>query len=248
MFRALVAVASVTVLIAAVVALAPAGLVNPAIERASLGNVRLAETEGTLWNGRGVLAVASAAHVPVAWRLDFWPLMRGRADVAFVAPTPAGSAPRAQIVAQSGAVAVRALDATLPAELVAVLATRAGLKLTGAVRVTTPALEWSPTSFNGGARFEWTDAQFAIANDAGIRLGNVRANLAATGDRLTGPVTNEGGDFDLRGTLSLSTTGMPEATLTATPRTGEAAQTRSLVVMARPDHNGWNVDYRVGPR
>jgi hypothetical protein len=248
MFRALVVVAAIAVLVAAAVAIAPASVVNPPIERASAANVSLAEADGTVWNGHGILAIGNAARIPVAWRLDAWPLLWGEARVALVAPTPAGGAPRAELVARSGAVSIRALDATLPAELVAAVAVRAGVKLSGAVRVTAPALAWTRTSFNGGARVEWADAQFAISNEATIRLGKVTADLAAAGDRLTGPVTNEGGDFDVRGTVSLLASGMPETALTMTPRAGNPAPTRSLTVTVRPDRNGWNVDYRVGPR
>jgi hypothetical protein len=248
MFRALVVVAAIAVLVAAAVAIAPASLVNPSIERASGGNVSLAETDGTVWNGRGILAVGNAARIPVAWRLEAWPLLQGEARIALVAPTPAGGAPRAELVVRAGDVSVRAVDATLPAELVAAVAARAGVKLAGAVHVTSPALEWTRTAFNGGARLEWADAQFAIANDAAIRLGKVTGELAAAGDRLTGPVTNEGGDFDVRGTVSLLTSGIPETALTMTPRAGNPAQTRSLTVTARPDRNGWNVNYQAGSR
>jgi hypothetical protein len=248
MFRALVVVAAIAVLVAAAVAIAPASLVNPSIERASGGNVSLAEADGTVWNGRGILAVANAARIPVAWRLEAWPLLLGEARVALVAPTPAGGAPRAELLARSGAIGVRALDATLPAELVAAVAVRAGVKLTGALHVMTPALEWTRRAFNGGARVEWADAQFAISNDAAIRLGKVTADLAAAGDRLSGPVTNEGGDFDVRGTVTLLASGIPETALTMTPRVGNSGQTRSLTVTARPDQNGWNVNYQVGSR
>jgi len=249
MLRALVLLACVAVLLAATAALAPATLVNPLLENASRGNLSLAEADGTVWNGRGILDVHSVARIPLAWRLDPLPLLKGEAHVTLVPPTPPGSrAPRADIVARSDAIAVHTLDAALPAELAAALSPRAGVKLSGIVRVTSPALEWTRTSLAGGARVDWNDAQFAIANDAGIRLGNVTANLAAAGDRLAGPVTNEGGDFDVRGTVSLRATGMPDTTLTMTPRTGDPAQTRSLTVSAKPDNSGWNVDFRVGPR
>ena len=248
MLRALVFVACVAVLLAAAAALAPAALMNPRLADASRGNLSLAEAEGTIWNGRGILDVRTAAHIPLTWRLEALPLLQGEAHVTLIPPTPPGSAPRADIVAGRGAIAVHELDAMLPVELVAALFPRAGVKLSGVVRITSPALEWTRTSFAGGARLDWSDAQFAIANDAGIRLGNVTANLTAAGDRLTGPVTNEGGDFEVRGTVSLLPTGMPETTLTMTPRAGDPAQTRSLAVHARPDGSGWNVDFRVGPR
>lgn len=248
MFRLFVFVACVAVLLASTAALAPATLMNPLLENASRGKLSLAEAEGTLWNGRGILGVSTAAHLPVAWRFDPWPLLKGEAHVTLVPPTPLGNAPRADILARPGAITVQTVDATLPAEVVTALTTPAVVKLAGVVHVTSPSLEWTRTSLAGSARLDWIDAQFAISNDAGIRLGNVTANLTAAGDQLTGPVTNEGGDFDVRGTVSLRTTGVPEAMLTMTPRTGDPAQARSLSVNARPDGSGLNVQFRAGPR
>src|SRR4029077_3236263 len=116
----------------------PATLVNPLLENASRGNLSLAEAEGTVWNGRGTLDVRTAARIPLAWRLDPLPLVKGEAHVTLVPPTPPGSAPRADVVARSGAIAVHAVDATLPAELLTALSARAGVKLSGVVRVTSP--------------------------------------------------------------------------------------------------------------
>ena len=97
----------------------------------------------------------------------------------------------------------------LPAGIVEGLASRSGLRITGDARVTTPSLDWTPAAFVGGARIDWQDAQFAISADPTIRLGTVNATLAADGDRLTGPMTNDGGAFEVRGTLSLTTNGTP---------------------------------------
>ena len=247
MRRTLVFLVAIAVLVAAAVALAPAAILGVAVERLGRGAVTLAETDGTVWRGRGTLSVGTALRLPLAWRIDPLPLVQGEARIAIVPPA-AGDAPHAEIAARTGAVVVRALDLVLPAEAVATVAPRAGVRLQGELRVTSPSLEWTPTAFGGGARVEWRDARFAIANDVAIRLGAVSANLVAAGDRLAGPVTNEGGDFDVRGTVSLRTTGMPDVAVTMTPREGDPAQARSLTVVARPDGPGWNVDYRVGPR
>jgi hypothetical protein len=247
MRRTLVLLVAIVVLVAAGAALAPAAILGVAVERLSGSAATLAETEGTVWRGRGTLSVRTALRVPLAWRIDPLPLVHGEARIAILSPA-AGDAPHADVSARAGAVVVRALDLALPAEALGAVAPRAGVRLQGELRVTSPSLQWTPTAFGGGARVEWRDARFAIANDVAIRLGAVSANLAAAGDRLTGPVTNEGGDFDLRGTASLRANGSPDVALTITPREGDPAQARSLSVVARPDGAGWNVDYRVGPR
>ena len=56
--------------------LAPATLLDTRIAGATGGMVRLADTAGTLWNGRGSL-VAKTTRIPIAWRVDCWPLLRG---------------------------------------------------------------------------------------------------------------------------------------------------------------------------
>jgi len=74
----------------------------------------------------------------------------------------------------------------------------------------------------------------------------VNASLAATSGSLAGPVTNEGGTFDVRGTLSVLPSGAPNLALTMTPRAGDSTQARTLLIAAAPDGR-WNVEFRLGP-
>lgn len=247
MRRALVFLVAIVIVVGAVVALAPATIVSHVVESLTKGSLMLAETEGTVWRGRGTVGASPALRIPLAWRIAPLSLLQGEAHIAIVPPS-AGNTPRADIAARTGAVTLRALDITLPAEAVAALAPRSGVRLGGELHVTAPSLQWTRASFGGNARVEWSDAQFAISNDAAIRLGTVIADLAAAGDRLAGPVTNAGGDFDVRGTVSLRPAGLPDVALTMTPREGDPAQTRSLALTARPDGSSWNVEYRAGPR
>ncbi len=247
MRRALVVVVAIVVVLAAIVALAPAALVGVVAERLSRGAVSIAEAEGTVWHGRGTLAVRGALRVPLEWRLDPLALARGEARMSVAPPVPALPGPRAEVSARPDAVTVRALNVAFPADAISALAPRAGVRLEGELRVSSPSLEWTPSSFGGGVAVRWNNARFAIANEATISLGNVGANLVAAGDRLAGPVANEGGDFDVRGTVSLATSGAPDLALTMSPRGGDASQARSLRVAARPD-GGWSVEYRPGPQ
>jgi hypothetical protein len=248
MRRALVILAALIVVVTAVVALAPAAIVSVAIERIPGDAVALAETQGTVWRGRGTLAVRRTLRVPLAWRLEALPLARGEARITITPPAGA-AAPRAEISARRDVVALRGLEVSVPAETIAALVLRAGVRLEGELEVTAPSLEWTRTAFAGGAVVRWRDARFAIANEPAMALGNVSADLAAAGDRLAGPVTNEGGDFDVRGTVSLGAArGAPDVALTLTPRDGSAAQARSLRLSALADGSGWNVEYRAVPR
>jgi hypothetical protein len=247
MRRALLILISLVAFAAIVVTLAPASLAGAALERISEGTVALAEAEGTLWRGRGTVIAARVARVSVAWSIEPWPLLRGELRLHVSPPVASGNSPRAQIVAHRDSVSMRDVDVMLPARLVEGLAPRSGIRMTGDVRVTTPSLDWTPAAFLGGARIDWQDAQFAISVDPAIRLGTVNATLAALGDRLTGPITNDGGTFDVRGTGSIATNVAPSLSLVMTPRAGgDAAQSRTLTIAGDADGR-WNVEFRMGP-
>jgi general secretion pathway protein N len=247
MRRGLLILISLVAFVAIVVTIAPASLAGVALERISEGRVALAEAEGTLWRGRGTLTAARVARVPVAWSIEPWPLLRGELRLQLSPPVAIGNSPRAQIVAHGDTVSMRDVDVTLPARLVEGLAPRSGIRMIGDVRITTPSLDWTSVAFLGGARLDWQDAQFAISVDPAIRLGTVNAVLAAAGDRLGGPITNDGGTFDVRGTGSIATNGAPGLSLVMTPRAGgDAAQARTLTIAAAPDGR-WNVEFRMGP-
>ena len=79
--------------------------------------VRLADADGTVWRGRGTL-VAAATRIPVAWDVDLWPLLRGigaRAD----SPGSGATTPRATIALHGNGIALRDVDVTVPAGVVA---------------------------------------------------------------------------------------------------------------------------------
>jgi hypothetical protein len=246
MRRALLSLVSIVAFAAIVVALAPASLASVALERLTGDAVALAEAEGTFWRGRGTVTAARVARIPVAWSIEPWPLLRGELRLRVFPPGAVAQSPRAEIVARRDAVSTRDVDVTLPARLVEAMAPRSGIRIGGDVRLTTPSLDWTSAAFAGGARIDWQDANFAISVDPPIRLGTVSAPLASANDRLTGPVTNEGGAFDVRGTLSLATSGAPSLALAMTPRAGNSAQVRALAITPSPGGR-WNVDFRVGP-
>ena len=70
--------------------------------------------------------------------------------------------------------------------------------------------------------------------------------LNAARHRLSRPLPNEGGAFDVRGTVGLTSHGVPSVTVAMTPRGGDPAQARNFAVGTDATGN-WNVQYRVGP-
>jgi hypothetical protein len=228
-----------------VAATAPASLAGVVLARISGGTLSLAAADGTVWRGRGVLMAASTLRIPVAWSMEPWPLLRGELRLRIAAPDATGIAPSAAIAARQDAVGVRELDVNLPAEIVEALGPRSGIRPGGTVRVTSPALDWTPGQFAGSARIDWQDARLALSEDSAIGLGNVNATLTAAGDRLSGPVINTGGEFDVRGTLSLAANGATVLSVAMMPRGGDRTRSRTLSLTGSPGGAGWKVDFRM---
>jgi len=245
-------VVGVALLIAvALVWLAPATLVATRLDHATAGAVTLANAEGTLWNARGSL-VAGGIAVPAAWALDPWPLARGelRIHVAPFGGEPTG-APRGEITIGAQQTALRNIDLTVPAAwLAGVAGNRVPWRPAGNVTLTIPALEWSPPGSHGEARVVWRGAQIAGASEgASMDLGTVTTTITASGDRLSGPIANAGGNVDIRGDIAARAGGDVAITATLTPRRADdAALARALAAIGTPDGEGWRVSWRAAWR
>jgi hypothetical protein len=247
MRRALLLVAAVAIVACAFALFAPATLADAWLERASGGAVVLADAAGTLWRGRGTL-VAGEGRLPIGWALDPWPLLRGEVRFSLLPFDEAGGTPGGAVTLRDRAISVRALELVLPARALTSLAPRSGVRVLGEVHVSSPSLDWTPAAFDGGVRLEWRDARFAFAAEPPIALGTVTAALSAGSGPLAGPLTNEGGDLGVRGTIAVAPSGAPDVSVTMTPRTGDATQTHTLSIVRSANGTGWRVDYRAGGR
>lgn len=95
MLRAIAyAVVALLAALATVAALAPAQWMAAAVRGVSNGQVDLADTEGTLWSGRGIVVVgterdAARASIsePFSWKLAPWPLLAGVIDLTLSHPS-----------------------------------------------------------------------------------------------------------------------------------------------------------------
>jgi len=247
--RALVLVVAVAAATAiGALCLAPAALVDSRVAQMTGGTLRVAAAEGTIWRARGVL-VARGMRMPVAWRIDPWPLMRGELRL-HVMPDAGGmtGSPRADIAVSGDHAALRDVDVMVPASLIVPDSGPAAMwVVAGDVGVTTAAMDWTPTAVRGDARLHWRGARLVLADGiAPLDLGDLRAALTANGDRLAGPVSNDGGDFAIRGEITFRANEAVALSLRLTPRGPvDATLARALSAFGTGGSEGWRIDWRV---
>ena len=150
---------------AALVALAPATLIDARLQSASEGRLRLAEASGSLWSGAGWIEVRDAqgkAGVArrLAWRMQPGPLLRARL-VALVTleqaarPFPVSlSLARLEIADAAVQLPAAALGLGVPA--------LAPLRLSGDVLVSIAQLSLERGGVHGDATLQWRAAGSAL--------------------------------------------------------------------------------------
>jgi len=246
--RALVLLAIVALAVAIAAAwLAPAALLDARIARATDGVLRLADAGGTLRHGHGNM-IAGATRIPIAWDVEFRPLLRGVLRVRLVSGTGAAT-PRATIAVGTNTFTFHDVDVTLPAEaFAATLARTAVGSVAGEIQLKAEDIEWAPDSSRGEARIIWRAARIAFAGSTEpLDLGDVQTEATANGSVLSGPLRNEGGDLALRGEWTMRVHDSLQLALHVTPRRpGPSDLERTLSAIGTADASGWRIDWR-GP-
>lgn len=243
-----VVVAVAAAAVAAAAWLAPATLADVEVARMTGGRLRLAAAEGTLWRGRAHV-VAGTAAMPVAWRLDPWPLLRGEARFR-VQPFAdgAGRRPRASVAIDGARVSLRDVDVALPAAAIGpALHPGAFPAAAGELAATSSTIEWEPAAVRGAAQLRWRHAQLVSADGVTpIDLGDVSAVLDADGRELAGPVSNEGGDVAVRGRIAVRAGDAIGVAVALTPRAVPGpALARALSAIATADGSAWRIEARI---
>jgi len=244
--RAVVLLALVAIAVGVAAAwLAPAALLDWRIARATGGVLRLAEAGGTLRDGHGTV-VAGMSQIPIAWHVEFRPLLRGVLRVQVGSGTGAAT-PRATIAVGTDTLALHDVDVTLPAEiLAATLGQRTAGAVTGDVDFKADAIEWAAGSGRGKARVIWRAAGVVLPGSAlPLDLGSVQTEATADGSVLSGPLRNEGGDVALRGEWTMRVHESAQLALHVTPRRhGLSDLDRMLSALGTRDGDGWRIDWR----
>jgi general secretion pathway protein N len=185
---------------AALIAFAPATLVDARLERASGGRLRLAEAQGSLWSGAGWIEIRDAhgrAGVAkrLAWRVLPGALLRAR----LVAEVALDQAARPFPVTLSlSRIEIADAGISVPAAVLGLGMPRiAPLRLTGDVLVDIPHLSIERGRMDGAATLKWRAAGSALTpisplGDYEVRFKAVGPAVHAALRTLEGPLQLEG--------------------------------------------------------
>lgn len=227
------------VMIAVLALQAPASWFVHRLTQAAGGSVQVLDPEGTVWNGRGILASPDGRwKIPVGWHLRAAPLLRGDVELE-LEPQQGIDTPRGTIRLSRSGFSTRGLVLDAPATILdSAFSGRAPAAFGGSLRVEARELDVEGSTGHGGMTVRWERARLGAADGTSIGLGTVSATFVPRDGMLAGAIRNEGGDVAIDGTTTLSAGGITlDATLA--PRAGASeAAARVLAQLGPPDANG----------
>jgi len=211
-------------LLAALAAFAPAALLDARLDAQTQGRLRLADTAGTVWDGRGVVTNEQRTwYFPARWRIDPIALLRGDASLTLQA-AEGSDLPRGAVAWRNAMLTLDGIALTLPAgALNGTLASGNAIAFGGDIAFDSAHLRWSGTEGDGGATARWSGAR--VAGNAGtVALGTVSLTFVPRGGRIQGRIENSGGDVRIDGETAFGNAGFDvNATLSPLPSTAPAA-------------------------
>jgi len=204
---ALVAV-GVGVCAIAVVAMAPATLIDAGLSSSSQGRVRLADARGTLWSGAGQIEFRNAlGHAGVSrgltWHVAPAALLRGRLVYEVALERSTQPFP---VTISASRIEVTNAEVNLPAAALGLgMPKLAPLGLTGDVLIRVASLAVARDGMNGNATLRWSDAGSALTpvsplGDYEVRLDGEGVTLHAYLRTIEGPLRLDGQGSWKRGT------------------------------------------------
>ncbi|MEO8346568.1 MAG: type II secretion system protein N [Betaproteobacteria bacterium] len=220
-------VAALMLLVAAT-CFVPAALLDARLDTATKGQLRLADTAGTIWRGRGIVVGQQRTwSLPVEWTLDPGSLIKGEVVVALHGGDGA-DLPRGTLAWRHGTLTLDDFSLTLPAAAFdSALAAGSTVAVGGQLTVVAPHFGLTGDKGEGSASARWTGAR--IAGNAGtLALGTVTVDFTPRDGSVGGRIANRGGDVRVEGELTLGLAGSTaNVTLTPLPATPPAI-TRAL--------------------
>ncbi|MEO8536249.1 MAG: type II secretion system protein N [Betaproteobacteria bacterium] len=238
--RALIYTTVGALLLAGAAALfAPASLLDGPLAARTDGRLRLVDTRGLWWKGRGVVAAATgSARLPVAWRLDAIALAQGH--VRIVVGDGDNGSPRGTVVVHRDGLGIDRLHARVPASFASALAPPLrALSPGGMLVVDAQHLDVMPQRTTGALDAQWIGASIATG-PLTASLGTVSFALSSIADGVSGTVRNDGGDVSIDGVITGSGRRV-EAALTLKANPGASDGLRALLPLLGPTDNAGNV-------
>ena len=150
----------------ALIVLAPATLLDIALERSSAGRLRLAEAQGTLWSGSGRLEIRDARQrigvgKRLTWRMAPTSLLRGQLTLEVQTDS---SAPHFPVTISLSSVEIAQADMALPAAALGLIVRElAPLDLTGDLLLHVKHLKIDRQQIDADATLQWTSASSALS-------------------------------------------------------------------------------------
>ena len=171
-----VLVAFPLLVVAAAAAFAPATLLDSRLDAATLGQLRLTNAEGSVWNGKGRVTNAQRTwSLPIAWKVAPLEFARGGIAVA-LRDTGHGGASRGNFVWRDGTLIAEGVALSVPSSAVSgAMAADNIVVLGGTLLLDASHFGWSGSGGDGAAMVRWSDARMA-GNAGTISLGTVTAN------------------------------------------------------------------------
>jgi general secretion pathway protein N len=247
---------AVLAVVAALIAQAPASLLDARLASLSGGQVRIAQAEGTLWQGSGELTLpAGGVRRSVSWRIEAWPLLRG--ELRGQLGRDADAQRSASFDARAGRLELRGLELGMPMEaLLRALGAPALVNDAGGeVSLKVERLLRTADALEARVALQWRQASLPIEpGGARIALGEVRAELSGLGHEIPGTIENSGGEIAIRGTLAAGADGSLRVEADLRPRADierdhAAAIAAALGLIGSPDgRGGYRVAWATGGR
>lgn len=186
--------------ILALIATAPATLVDAGLQRASDGKLRLTEAQGTLWSGSGLIEIRDASGRIGLAKLLAWQFRPGsalRARLGYQVEFGQESIPFPVTIFWSR-IEFKQADIRLPAAALSIgIPKLAALDLTGDVNLHVTSLSLGRYSVLGNATLQWLTAGSALSpvsplGNYELRLSGIGHEVHATLHTLQGPLQLDG--------------------------------------------------------
>lgn len=182
------------------VAMAPANLVDFALQQATEGKLRLAEARGTLWAGGGQLEARdwlerTAVARSIAWRVQPLYILRGQLRSEIILDQAAKPFP---VTLSPSQIEVADADISLPAAALGLVEPKlAPLKLTGDVLLHVTRLALGRDAIQGDATVQWRGAGSSFTRvsplgDYELRFEGEGTTVRASLRTLQGPLQLDG--------------------------------------------------------